>query len=143
MRLTHISLTTRDLERLARFYAAVFGCKIRRPVTRLEGVAFSKGNGLPGVAIRSLWLSLPGSDGVFLELLEYSKTVPRTPPRVNEPGWGHLSVSVPDIHGACARIVEHGGDWQGEITNLGSETAPFLAVYMRDPEGNILELEQG
>ncbi|WP_343211556.1 glyoxalase/bleomycin resistance/dioxygenase family protein (plasmid) [Aliisedimentitalea scapharcae] len=119
----------------------VFGCEIRRPLTVLSGAAFSKGNGLHGVKIRSAWLSLPGSDS-FLELLEYSETAPRTRPRVNEPGWGHLSFAVPDIHQTCVQIIGHGGEWQGDITNLGSDTAPFLAIYMRDPEGNILELEQ-
>lgn len=142
MKLKHISLTARNMDRLTRFYRAVFGCEVRRPLTPLKGAAFAKGNGLPGVEIRSVWLSLPGSD-TFLELLDYSETTPRTPPRVNEPGWGHLSFAVPDIHQTCAQIIEHGGAWQGEITNLGTDTAPFLAVYMRDPEGNILELEQG
>lgn len=142
MKLKHISLTARDIDGLTRFYMAVFGCEIRRPLTTLKGAAFASGNGLPDVEIRSVWLSLPGSD-VFLEMLDYSETAPRTLPRVNEPGWGHLSFAVPDIHQASARIIEHGGAWQGEITNLGTETAPFLAAYMRDPEGNILELEQG
>ncbi|MBE1281713.1 MAG: glyoxalase/bleomycin resistance/dioxygenase family protein [Rhodobacteraceae bacterium] len=142
MKLKHISLTVRDIDRLTRFYMSVFGCEIHRPLTPLKGAAFAKGNGLPGVDIRSVWLSLPGSDA-FLELLDYSETAPRNPPRVNKPGWGHLSFAVPDIHQTCAWIIEHGGDWQGEITNLGTGASPFLAVYMRDPEDNILELEQG
>ena len=142
MKLTHVSLTDRNIDALAGFYRAVFGCEIRRPLTPLTGAAFARGNGLPGVEIRSIWLSLPGSEA-FLELLDYSETTPRALPRVNEPGWGHLSFAVPDIHQTCAHIIEQGGTSQGEVTNLGSDAAPFLAVYMRDPEGNILELEQG
>ena len=142
MKLTHISITARDADRLAAFYFSAFGCTLRRPRTNLSGKIFSTGNGLPGVEIFSVWLSLPDTNGPFLEILEYSKTASGLPPQVNQPGYGHLSFAVDDIHKTCAAVLENGGIWQGKITNLGSIIAPWWAVYMRDPEGNILELEQ-
>ena len=39
-------------------------------------------------------------------------------------------------------IFEAGGSQLGEITNFGTADEPFLIVYVRDYEGNILELEQ-
>ncbi|MBL4784481.1 MAG: hypothetical protein JKY49_03540 [Cohaesibacteraceae bacterium] len=41
-----------------------------------------------------------------------------------------------------SKILEAGGSSIGEITNFGTTDNPFLIVYMRDCEGNVLELEQ-
>ena len=142
MRLSHISLTARNADRLAGFYRRVFGCTELRGRRRLSGAAVERGNGLPGVAIESLWLALPGVQGVFLEILEYSQTPERGAPAVNAPGYGHLSFVVEDIAATMAAMLEAGGQAQGEITDFGSTDTPFLIVYMRDPEGNVIELEQ-
>lgn len=61
---------------------------------------------------------------------------------VNEPGYGHIALEVADIRATWAAIIAGGGSAEGEIVDLGSTGSPFLAVYMRDPEGNIVELEQ-
>lgn len=47
-----------------------------------------------------------------------------------------------DLAATRDRVLAAGGSAQGAVTNLGSEAAPVLAVYLRDPEGNLLELEQ-
>ncbi|MCW1933238.1 VOC family protein [Pararhodobacter zhoushanensis] len=142
MRLSHISLTARDADALAAFYRRVFGCTELRARRRLRGAVVWRGNGLPGTAIDSLWLGLPGAAGVFLEILEYSETQHGVAPAVNSPGYGHLSFVVEDLEATMAAILAAGGQTQGEITNFGSAAAPFLIVYVRDPEGNVIELEQ-
>jgi len=55
---------------------------------------------------------------------------------------GHLSFSVDDIRAVQLAVIDAGGMKLGEITNLGTLETPFLAVYVRDPEGNIVEIEQ-
>ncbi|QDG79201.1 VOC family protein [Labrenzia sp. PHM005] len=142
MQFKHISLVARNAAHLAEFYKSIFGCtEIRSPKT-LTGEAVSRGNGLPGSEILSIWLSLPGVDGPFLEIHEYRAAVERPVPQVNEPGYGHMSFSVGDIRATSAAILQSGGKALGEITNFGTEESPVLLVYIRDPEGNILELEQ-
>ena len=142
MKFGHINLVARDLDLIVSFYVAVFGCVERGERRRLAGAQFDKGNGLLECEIFAARLSLPGVDGLFLEIFEYKARVDRGAPAVNAPGFGHLSFDVPDIEAALEAALTAGGTRLGEITNLGSESAPCLCVYLRDPEGNILELEQ-
>jgi len=142
MKLVHVSLGAQDAGRMAAFYCDVLGCTLRRPRRTLSGERVWRGNGLPGIAVTSIWLTLPGVEAPFLEILEYSETAERPMPPVNAPGYGHLSFAVADIHATCAAILRAGGGMQGEVTDFGTEGAPFLIVYARDPEGNLLELEQ-
>ena len=142
MKLAHISITARDADKLCAFYIAVFDCKLRRPPRRLSGEAVSKGNGLPGSEIYSIWLNFPAWDMPFLEILEYKSSSDRPAPNINERGYGHLSFMIDDIHETMSKILDAGGSKLGEITNFGTAEKPFLIVYLRDCEGNILELEQ-
>ncbi len=142
IKLSHVSVTARDARLLSEFYGDVFGYVERRPPTRLSGDKVSRGNGLPGSDIVSVWLELPGEHGPFLEILEYRQGADRRMSEVNEPGYGHLAFEVPDLMATVARVLECGGQLQGKTTNFGTETEPHLIVYVRDPEGNLLELEQ-
>ncbi|MFY1713450.1 VOC family protein [Tritonibacter mobilis] len=141
MRLSHISLTARDAAVLGEFYAEVFGYRERRPAKRLSGASVSRGNGLKDADIYSIWLALPDDSGPFLEILEYTQTLNRGRPEVNAPGFGHLAFVVNDLNRVLRDVLRCGGAMQGEVTNFGSAEAPVLIVYVRDPEGNLLELE--
>lgn len=142
IRIAHVSLTARDAPGLAAFYKTVFGFMDRRPPRRLTGLHVGRGNGLPGVDILSLWLTVAGDDGPFLEIMQYDQTAARGLPAVNDPGFGHIALVVPDLHATLDRVLQSGGALQGEVTNFGSPGRPLLIVYVRDPEGNLLELEQ-
>lgn len=142
MRLAHISITARDADRLSTFYRCVLGCEVRRPPRVLSGPAVSRGNGLPGCEIYSIWLTLPGADTPFLELLQYKGDRGRDLPEVDAPGYGHLSFVTDSIEDTIRAVLENGGAMVGEVTNFGSAERPYLIVYVRDCEGNVLELEQ-
>lgn len=142
VRIAHVSLTARNAERLAAFYRSVFGFDDRRPPRRLAGEIVSRGNGLPDIGVQSIWLHLPQAPQCFLEILQYDVTQERPVPAVNATGLGHIALVVADIHGTCAAILRHGGTKQGEIADFGSTDRPIHVVYTRDPEGNVLELEQ-
>ncbi|MCE8518695.1 VOC family protein [Ruegeria pomeroyi] len=43
---------------------------------------------------------------------------------------------------ALRAILTAGGGQHGEITDPASAEHPCRALYMRDPEGNLIELEQ-
>lgn len=143
MKFKHVSIAARDADRLATFYITVFGCRDCRPRRTLSGERVWRGNGLFHVDIYSIWLSLPGLDGPFLELLQYADWVDRGPAAVNEAGCGHIAFEVEDIDVTYAEIIGGGGSALGQITDFGTAGAPYRIVYMRDPEGNIIEIEQG
>ncbi|NVK34004.1 MAG: glyoxalase/bleomycin resistance/dioxygenase family protein [Rhodobacteraceae bacterium] len=142
MKLSHISLTARDANSLSAFYKYVFGFIDRRAAKRISGKAVSRGNGLNNSNIYSIWLTLPDDEGPFLEIMEYSETIERRLPMVNEPGYGHLAFEVRNLNETIKTVLQHGGALQGQITNFGTDAKPHLLVYVRDSEGNILELEQ-
>ncbi len=142
MRISHISLTARNADALAGFYKRVFGCEDRRPPKVLSGETVSRGNGLADCEIYSVWLNLPNLDAPFLEILEYKSLIERPEQAVNERGIGHISFEVDDILQAFENVLSEGGSALGEIVNFGSARDPFLIVYMRDPDGNVVELEQ-
>ncbi len=142
MRLAHINLVARDAKTLAAFYVNVMKCDVMREPKTLSGEIVSRGNGLPNSEIFSIWLRFPNLEWPFLEIHEHAVTLHRDLPRVNEPGFGHLAFQMEDIRDALSNIIEAGGVQIGQITDFGAPEMPYLIAYARDPEGNVLELEQ-
>jgi predicted enzyme related to lactoylglutathione lyase len=142
MKLAHINLVARDAGVLAAFYVNVFKCEHLREPEMLSGEKVSRGNGISNSKIYSIWLKFPELDLPFLEIHEHNVTHDRNQPRVNEPGFGHLSFQMEDISFVLSAIIRAGGAQIGEITDFGTADKPFLIAYARDPEGNVLELEQ-
>ncbi|MEL6468042.1 MAG: VOC family protein [Pseudomonadota bacterium] len=141
MKLAHVSITAGNAKRLAQFYIDALGLRMRRPPKRLSGGIISRGNGLPGSDICSIWLDFPDRSKPFLEIMEYSDAAQGGVRPINAPGYGHIALQVPDLEAALDRILDCGGSQQGEVVNLGTSERPCLCVYVRDPEGNVLELE--
>ena len=142
LKLLHVSLTARDADALSAFYRGALGFVDRRPPSRLSGEIVSRGNGLPNSNIYAIWLNLPDDHGPFLEIMEYDEAVDRHVPAVNELGYGHLAFEVQNLDETIEKVLRFGGALQGQVTNFGTKEKPHLIVYMRDPEGNIFELEQ-
>ncbi|WP_429807425.1 VOC family protein [Ensifer sp. B1-9] len=142
MKLAHINLVARDADALAAFYVNVLKCELLREPRMLSGEKVSKGNGIANCEIYTIWLKFPAIDRPFLEIHEHKIMHDRSQPRVNEPGLGHLSFQMEDIRVALSAIIQAGGSQIGEITDFGTEDKPYLIAYARDPEGNVLELEQ-
>ncbi|MEM7730887.1 MAG: VOC family protein [Pseudomonadota bacterium] len=61
---------------------------------------------------------------------------------VNALEFRHLAFGVGDIEIACEATLRAGGSMQRQISDLETEEDPIVVVYVRDPEGNVVELEQ-
>lgn len=142
MKLLHVSLTARHADALSAFYREAFGFITKREPRRLSGDIVARGNGLANGDIYQIWLEPPHASDVFLEIMQYEPMIDRDRPVVNAPGYGHLAFEVQNIQEVVKDVLRFGGSLQGKITNFGSEDRPYLIVYVRDPEGNIIELEQ-
>ena len=142
MKFSHVNMVARDTDKLADFYKTVFDCNDLYPRKDLSGEPISKCNGVPNAEIYAAWLSLPGVESTFLEIFQYKNIHDRPNPLVNQPGYGHISFEVEDIHATYDAIIKAGGWSLGEVRNFGTEEAPAFYVYARDPEGNVIELEQ-
>jgi predicted enzyme related to lactoylglutathione lyase len=143
-RYVHTNLTARDWRRLARFYQDVLGCTPRPPERDLSGKWLDELTALDGAHLTGAHLALPGfgEGGPTLEIFGYDRMVEGSTPVVNEPGFGHLAFQVDDVDAALAAVQAAGGGAVGRVTTLEVKGAGTVrAVYARDPEGNILELQ--
>lgn len=143
-RYVHTNLIARDWRRLSAFYRDVFGCRPVPPERNYQGPDLERGTGIKGAALRGVHLALPGyeGDGPTLEIYSYSIMAEGVPPAVNCPGFGHLAFSVDDVMAARTTVLAAGGSPVGEIVTLQTAAgAKVTWCYVRDPEGNTLELQ--
>ena len=140
----HTNLVARDWQRLAAFYAELFGCVAVPPERDYRGRDLEAGTGVRDAALRGVHLRLPGhgDDGPTLEIYTYEHGRQPLPPAANRPGWGHIAFVVDDVAAGRQAVLAAGGSAVGDVVTL--ETADGRSVtwcYVTDPEGNIVELQ--
>lgn len=129
----HVGLCVTDLERSRAFYEGALGFRHRSDLTVPDGPAGILLRVPPPVGLRAVYLE---RDGWVLELLHFDRpgNEPRRDRSFTEPGLTHISFAVDDLASACALVVEHGGEV------LQDTEIPGMAVMVRDPDGQLLEL---
>jgi len=143
-RYVHTNLIARDWKSLADFYQTVFGCLPVPPERDLSGESMERGTAISAVRIRGMHLRLPGygDDGPTLEIFTYNQLAEGDKPALNRPGFGHIAFSVEDVTQARQAILQAGGEAVGEVVTVQiKENAHVTWCYVRDPEGNIIELQ--
>lgn len=144
MKYVHTNIVARDWRQLADFYVKVFGCEPVPPERDLKGDWIDKAVNLRGTHITGVHLRLPGyRDGPTLEVFQYEDEPAREMVYPNTPGLCHLAFRVDDVLKTADKIVEMGGDWLGQLTEVEIKGVGTLVfAYMRDPEGNIIEIQR-
>ena len=139
----HVNLIARDWRRLAAFYQQVLGCVPVPPERDLSGDWLARGTGVPGARIRGIHLRLPGGDsGPTLEIFQYDKNVEAPPSPANRVGFGHIAFLVDDVVLARDAVLAAGGSALGTLESPSiAGIGKITVVYVRDPEGNIIELQ--
>ncbi|MGE5373025.1 MAG: VOC family protein [Solirubrobacterales bacterium] len=143
-RFGHTNIIARDWRKLARFYTDVFGCVPVGPERDLAGDWVDELTGIHNVRIRGTHLALPGcEDGPTLEIFSYEPVAPEEAPgAVNRFGFGHIAFQVDDVEGALAALLSAGGSKLGGLIRKDyPELGLLTAIYVRDPEGNVIELQ--
>lgn len=130
----HIGLCVTDMARSRRFYEEVLGFEYWRELEPPDEMTSKLVDLPPPLGVKAVYLR---QNQFVLELMDYTEAGAQAPARqrvMNEIGLTHISVSVHDIDATAAKAVECGGSVLEE-TNLGG-----LAVMIRDPDGQLLEL---
>jgi catechol 2,3-dioxygenase-like lactoylglutathione lyase family enzyme len=142
-RYAHTNLIARDWRVLATFYESVFGCRLIPPERDLSGDAVARGSQVPGAALRGVHLLLPGHgpEGPTLEIFTYAPVAEGPPPLANRPGFGHIAFAVSDVGEAVAAVLAAGGSRHGDVVTTSAGSRHVTWVYVRDPEGNLIELQ--
>jgi catechol 2,3-dioxygenase-like lactoylglutathione lyase family enzyme len=134
----HTALSTRDADRLVRFYRDLFGFEVEFDFPWDESnEAFEKSHAAGKTAGRVVMIAKGASR---LEIFEYSKPAPRADivGRANaDLGIAHFSIEVRDIEQEYARLAAAGMKFQSELV---TQTPTIKMAYGRDPDGNIIEL---
>lgn len=142
----HGGVAVSDMDRSLAFYRDALGLETHFDVT-LDAVDYVRA--VMGIEMRDcrlVYLRVPGSEGIFVELLEYHGTDARpTPaPRAWDPGTGHLCLHVDDAQAVLEQVVAAGFRARSaravEIP-VGPNTGGF-AAYVLDPDGYHVELFQ-
>ncbi len=129
----HVGHCVTDLARSRRFYEELLGFTFKRDLEIPDGPASQLLRVPAPVGMTAAYLE---RDGFVLELLHFDRDgnpAARERP-FTEPGLTHLSFSVDDVAATCARVAELGGEVLTD-TDLGG-----MAVMIRDPDGQVLEL---
>ncbi len=145
MKFAHVNIIAKDWKKLAQFYSDVFGCEPVYPERNLKGDWVDQLTGIKNAHFQGIHLKLPGNaDGPTLEIFQFSPAELRTNAhRINQQGFGHLAFQVNNIEKLLGRIIEAGGKKYGELVkNEIPDIGTLTAVYMKDIEGNIIELQK-
>jgi lactoylglutathione lyase len=129
----HTGQVVTDLERSTRFYQEVLGFKPWYELAPPDEATATLLGLTPPLGVNIAYLAL---DGFVLELMQHTASGASAPFRartMNEPGLTHLSISVDDVRATAEKAVEHGGQII-EDTDIG------VALFIRDPDGQLLEL---
>jgi lactoylglutathione lyase len=116
-RLNHVSIHADDLEESTRFYEELFGME------RLPTARFGEQ--------RVQWLRLGDQQ---LHLFQHAGTEP--------PRRHHLALDVDDFEACYARAKERGLlDFQTFDSPIREHPAGWVQMYIRDPAGNLVEID--
>lgn len=141
MRFAHTNIAARDWRRLVDFYTTVFECTVKLPERDLSGDWLDQATGLSQAKLKGVHLLLPGhgDNPPTLEIFTYEDMVENNPIMANYVGITHIAFEVDAVY---TLALENGATSLGQVTERVVEGVGRLKfLYMRDPEGNIIEIQ--
>jgi len=136
----HVAISTADLDRLAAFYTELFGFETVMSTSWRDRPAIDEIVGLRGSAARQVMLK---SGNAFIEIFEFASPAGAAGPAERtaaDRGYTHFCVDVQDIDAEYERLSAAGMRFHCPPPRLGD--GRVRATYGRDPDGNIVELQE-
>jgi catechol 2,3-dioxygenase-like lactoylglutathione lyase family enzyme len=138
----HTGITVSNLDRSLAFWRDVLGFEISHR-THQTGELASEITGVPGAELSLAVVKAPGHK---IELLEYHAPKSRKQTHDRQPcdvGSAHIALIVDDLDAALDKISASGWRADGSAQTLATgPNAGKRVVYVRDPDGNTIELMQ-
>ena len=135
----HVAVHVRDLERMIGFYRDAFGFEVvGEEFSWRDNVTIDQILDVPGSAARGAMLR---AGNCYLELFQFSAPEPISarPLLPFDRGYTHFCVDVVDIEREYERLKALGMTF-GHPRPV--DAGHVKSVYGRDPEGNVIELQQ-
>ena len=140
--LHHTGLTVRDLDASLGFYRDLLAMDVLFEAER-EGGYFGAIVGYPDARVRMAHLAFPGSEH-RLEIFQYIRPAPRGDPgEPRDVGITHVCLAVEDIGPLYERLLAARVEFTSPpvLVDQGVNAGGY-GVYLRDPDGIIVELFQ-
>ncbi|MCP3660166.1 MAG: VOC family protein [Bacteroidetes bacterium] len=143
-RLRHIALVVKDIENIIDFYTNILGFKLRDRYI-IESEDIRKGIGLQKAKAKGAHLMIPNSD-IELELFEFEKNIEKKSEEyiASHPGYRHIAIVVENLKETYEELKSKNVSFISEPISVNEPACfkGFQFVYMKDPEGNIIEFNQ-
>jgi len=120
----HVALTTVRFERLRRFYVETLGLPV---------VGGFSGHDIVFIQAGTTKIELIGEKGPAASGPE---------DRASHRGWHHLAWEVEDVDAAFAELAARGVSVHSPPESFPPEAPTMRIAFLRDPDGNLLELLQ-
>jgi catechol 2,3-dioxygenase-like lactoylglutathione lyase family enzyme len=132
----HVAMAVRDMDRIVAFYRDRLGFEVDWEKPLYSGESLSRVVGLENAAARVVMLK---GCGGRMELFQYKTPADATSRGGRQCDFGltHLALEVKGIHDLYARLLKAGVPFNCPPQNL---RPGVWATYMKDPEGNTVEL---
>jgi glyoxylase I family protein len=134
-----VAVHVRDLERMMKFYREAFGFEIvGEQFSWRDNATLDRILDVPGSAARGAMLR---AGTCYLELFQFSAPEPISARPLNpfDRGYTHFCVDVTDIERECERLQTLGMTF-GHRSPV--DVGHVKTIYGRDPEGNVIEIQQ-
>jgi glyoxylase I family protein len=135
----HVAVHVRDLERMVRFYKDAFGFElVGEEFSWKEEPVLDQLLDVPGSAARGAMLR---AGSCYLEMFEFVSPAPDSdrPLSPYDKGYTHFCVDVTGIEEEYVRLKGLGMTF-GHSAPI--DMGHVKSIYGRDPEGNVIEIQQ-
>ena len=135
----HVAIHVRDMDRMIRFYKEAFGFEVvGEPFAWAQDAFIDRIVDVQGSAAKGAMLR---AGSCYLEMFQYAAPAPDVTKPLNpyDKGYTHFCVDATDIEYEYERLKQLGMTF--------SQPAPIdvghvKSIYGRDPEGNLIEVQQ-
>lgn len=134
--ISHIGLTVSDFEKAVRWYSEKFGFSLIdvKEMSTKQIESLPKLYGLNNTSVKFGFLRAPG--GCVLEIFQFTPTANKENVCWNRPGPTHFTLDVKDVRMWYNRLKAQGVEFCSEPQS----TSGTDWVFLRDPDGNLIEL---
>ena len=138
MKIRHIGITVKDIEKSLYFYRDLLGFTVAREMDESGNFidAISK---LKNVEVKTIKLNSPSADGGMIELLCYNThKTDMSFKSINECGISHFAITVDNIAALFEKLSKEGIVFNCEP--MLSDDGGAIVTFCRDYENNLIEI---